>query len=127
MLAIPLLALVFIVAGFFMRNIVIRIPVNIPLCARHQRRWTRFTPQRMFVFAFMIPYFLFLWPGVYEKTSSWQYSLSFILFLASYAALMFLATRPFPRFSIKKIDEEYVWIKGCGEAFLACLPEIARE
>jgi len=120
--------LVYVFTMMFMLKSRIRVPVHVSLCARHQRRWKIFNPQLVFFVSYFISYFSYLWLRDGSKADSLKFWVEFIiLWLVLYGALFYLLTRPFPRFSAKKIDGEYIWIKGCGEAFLASLPEISRK
>jgi len=111
----------------FVRKLIIRAPVHISLCTRHKRRWEIFNPQWVNMVTFMIFYFSFLWLNGGNKIDSLKFWVLFISLFVPYVVLQLLLTLPFPKFSAKKIDGEYVWIKGCGEAFLASLPEISRK
>jgi len=91
--------------------------VYIPLCARHQR----FSQMWLILFWFVIS-IIFLILTWMEPSPTLRFALQ-VMFL-SLLILMALLTK---RFIIKNVDQEYVYIKGCGEKFLASLPEFRQK
>jgi len=95
--------------------------VHFSLCARHL--WLR----RINFFVFI----LFLIAMTSHMLSalflSWFSPMLNAILLAIWVMFREVIRHRYSEFSIKKIDGEYVWVKGCGEAFLASLPEISRK
>ena len=95
--------------------------LSVPLCASHQ--WRESSTEKM---VRIVGLFLLL--GL--MIVSWYHrSFSFLLGVCWVLWLLFAISPRSKRekFSAEKMDKECVYIKGCGEAFLASLPEFGRE
>ncbi|MCL2830983.1 MAG: hypothetical protein FWD77_09675 [Betaproteobacteria bacterium] len=95
---------------------------DISFCVDHQWRWWM-VPSNLAIMALTIMVLIV----VFGLVSSGYFWHVYPYWLGMPAILVASARSLLPGFSVTKTNEKYVYIKGCGEAFLASLPQIGRE
>jgi len=93
---------------------------QISLCASHQkRRWI--SP----FFTLEVTFFVIFVSWLMSPSSF--FLVLFFAFLGIGFVLALVSLFLYPWISVAKLDEDYIYIKGCDEAFLASLPELVRK